>query len=101
MLASYGVGRPLDDQPSTLIIDAIDPLTVGGPQEEYLYLRIYNEEPSFAPPGHTVVQTMVETDYDWWATRGSNYQYGKGRRCRSRGDVHRRVTCRARKTPSR
>jgi len=77
VLASYGVERPFDDQPSTLIIDAIDPITVAGPHQEYLYLRIYNEEPSFAPPGHTVVQTMIETDYDWWATRGSNYQHEK------------------------
>jgi phytoene dehydrogenase-like protein len=77
VLASYGVARPFDDQPSTLIVDAITPLAVGGPPQEYLYLRIYNEEPSFAPPGHTVVQTMVETDYDWWATRGSSYQHEK------------------------
>jgi phytoene dehydrogenase-like protein len=77
VLASYGVAHPFDDQPSTLLIDAIDPLTVGGPQREHLYLRIYNEDPAFAPPGHTVVQTMVETDYDWWATRGSSYQYEK------------------------
>lgn len=77
VLASYGVSRAFDDQPSTLIIDGIEPLTVGGPQQEYLYLRIYNEDPSFAPAGHTVVQTMVETDYDWWATRGSSYQYEK------------------------
>jgi len=77
VLASYGVGLPFDDQPSTLILDAIDPLTVGGPQQEYLYVRIYNEDPSFAPPGHTVVQTMVETDYDWWATQGSSYQHEK------------------------
>ena len=77
VLASYGVGRPFDDQPPTLIIDGIEPLTVGGPEQEYLYLRIYNEDPSFAPAGHTVVQTMVETDYDWWATRGSSYQHQK------------------------
>jgi phytoene dehydrogenase-like protein len=77
VLASYGVAHPFDDQPSTLIIDAIDPLEVGGAQREHLYLRIYNEEPSFAPPGHTVIQTMIETDYDWWATRGSSYQHEK------------------------
>jgi phytoene desaturase len=77
VLASYGVGRPFDDQPSTLIIDAIDPIIAAGSQQDYLYLRIFNEEPSFAPPGHTMVQTMVETDYEWWATRGSSYQHAK------------------------
>ena len=31
----------------------------------------------FAPPGHTGVQAMLSTDYDWWATRGSRYQNEK------------------------
>lgn len=77
VLASFGVAQPLADQPSTLLIDAIAPFTVGGYSNEHLYLRIYNEDPAFAPPGHTVVQAMVSTEYDWWATRGAHYQQEK------------------------
>jgi phytoene dehydrogenase-like protein len=77
VLASFGVARTFEQQPSTLLIDRIEPLTVGGFPNEYLYLRIYNEDPGFAPAGHTVVQAMLSTDYDWWATRGGRYQQEK------------------------
>ncbi len=29
------------------------------------------------PPGHTVVQAMLQTDYDFWATRGTRYHVEK------------------------
>jgi phytoene dehydrogenase-like protein len=77
VLASFGVTKALDDQPSTLLVDGIEPLTLGGYQNGHLYLRIYNEDPAFAPPGHTVVQAMLSTEYDWWATRGAQYQREK------------------------
>jgi phytoene dehydrogenase-like protein len=77
VLASFGVARTFEAQPSTLLIDRIEPVTVGGFQNEYLYLRIYNEDPAFAPAGHTVVQAMLSTNYDWWATRGAQYQQEK------------------------
>jgi phytoene desaturase len=77
VLASFGVAQSFDGQPSTLIIDGIDPLTLGGYQNDHLYLRIFNDDPAFAPPGHTVVQAMLSTEYDWWATRGARYQQEK------------------------
>lgn len=40
-------------------------------------IRTYNDDPSLAPPGHTVVQLMLATDYAWWAKRGSNYNSEK------------------------
>ena len=73
------MARTFEGQPSTLLIDGIEPLTVGGFQNEHLYLRIYNEDPAFAPQGHTVVQAMLSTDYDWWAKRGAQYQQEKDR----------------------
>jgi phytoene dehydrogenase-like protein len=79
VLASFGVAKTFEGQPSTLLIDGIEPLTVGGYENPYLYLRIYNEDPAFAPAGHTVVQTMLSTDYDWWAQRGAQYQQEKAR----------------------
>jgi phytoene dehydrogenase-like protein len=79
VLASFGVAQSFDDQPSTLLVDGIDPLDLGGFRNEFLYLRIYNEDPAFAPPGHTVVQTMLSTEYEWWATRGTHYQREKDR----------------------
>jgi phytoene desaturase len=75
VLASYGVARTLDDQPSTLLLDGIHPLTIGNHRNDWLHVRLYNDDPAFAPEGHTVVQSMVPTDYDWWATRGTHYQH--------------------------
>jgi phytoene desaturase len=75
VLASYGVARTLEDQPPTLLLDGIHPLTVGNHRNDFLHVRIYNDDPAFAPEGHTVVQSIVPTDYDWWATRGTHYQH--------------------------
>ena len=77
VLASYGVSTTLAGEPAMLVIDGIDPLIVGNHPNEHLYLRIYNDDPAFAPPGHAVVQTMIQTDYEWWATRGARYQQEK------------------------
>jgi phytoene dehydrogenase-like protein len=77
VLASFGVAQTFEGQPSTLLVDGIEPLVIGGFENRYLYLRIYNEDPAFAPAGHTVVQAMLSTDYDWWATRGAQYQREK------------------------
>jgi phytoene dehydrogenase-like protein len=77
VLASYGVEKTFEREPSTLLVDAIDPLDVGGAFAEHLYLRIFNEDPVFAPTGHTVVQAMLGSQYDWWATRGTAYQHEK------------------------
>lgn len=75
VLVSYGVERTYSDQPSTLILDDIHPLMVGDYRNDSLFLRIYNEDPAFAPEGHTVVQAVLPTSYDWWATRGTRYQH--------------------------
>lgn len=73
VLASFGVALPFEDLPPLLLLDAVQPLVVGGHVNDHLYLRICNDDPVFAPPGHTVVQAMLTTGYDWWATRGLHY----------------------------
>lgn len=77
VLVSYGVELDLRDVPSTLVLDGIAPVSIGGHDNDYLYVRVYNEDPAFAPPGHTVVQLMLATDYDWWAGRGNDYGASK------------------------
>jgi phytoene dehydrogenase-like protein len=77
VLASYGVAQPLTGEPAMLTIDGIDPLIIGDHPNDYLYLRIYNDDPAFAPPSHAVVQAMIQTHYDWWAKTGTRYQHEK------------------------
>jgi phytoene desaturase len=73
VLVSFGVEMALSDLPGMLLIDGIEPFAVGGKQNDRLYVRVCNDDPSFAPPGHAVVQVMLPTSYEWWATRGSRY----------------------------
>jgi phytoene desaturase len=99
VLASYGVEKTYDNQPSTLILDDIHPLMVGDYRNDSLFLRIYNEDAAFAPEGHTVVQAMLPTGYDWWATRGTRDRHERdvaADRC-SRASI---AICRARRQPS-
>jgi phytoene desaturase len=72
-LVTYGVAAPLAHLPPTMILNGVAGLEVGGRHNGHFYVRIYNEGPGFAPPGHSVVQVMLQTSYDWWATRGARY----------------------------
>ena len=78
VLASFGVSLPLRELPPLWIIDHVEPFDLGGATNEQLYIRITNDDSTLAPPGHVVVQTMLSTTYDWWATRGSRYGAEKG-----------------------
>lgn len=77
VLASFGVARPLSELPALMIASPVAPFDVGGFSNDRLYLRVCNDDPSFAPPGHSVIQTMLSTDYDWWAKRGTGYGEAK------------------------
>lgn len=77
VMVSFGVAKPFTDTPSTLILSGLEPFNVGDFKNENLYVRIFNDDPSFAPPGHTVVQVMMATDYAWWAKRGTRYRAEK------------------------
>ncbi len=73
VLASFGVALPLEGEPQLLLVDGLAPFSIGGYPNDLLYLRLCNDDPVFAPPGHAVVQAILPTDYGWWATRGTRY----------------------------
>ncbi len=77
VLLSYGVELPLRDVPSTIVAASSPPFSIGGHRNDYLYVRVYNDDPAFAPEGHCVVQLMATTDYEWWATRADGYAAAK------------------------
>jgi len=60
-------------EPSTWPSSKMSPVSIAGRRVSDLVLRIFNDEPSVAPKGHTVVQALMVTDYGWWATRGRGY----------------------------
>lgn len=77
VLVSFGVASKLEGVPPTLLVDGIAPFEVGGRMNDRLYVRTYNDDPLMAPPGHTVVQAVLTTSYDWWASRGTGYMAAK------------------------
>jgi phytoene dehydrogenase-like protein len=77
VLVSFGVAIPYADQSSLQIVDGVPPFKVGDRESNSLYLRVCNDDSSFAPPGHAVVQAMMPTNYEWWATRGNAYNAAK------------------------
>jgi phytoene desaturase len=79
VVMSVGVEMPLTELPSTLLVRQAETLSIGGRDSDLLLMRIYNDEPTVAPMGHCVVQTMLPTRYDWWASRGANYAVEKQR----------------------
>ncbi len=79
VLVSFGVALPLTELPAMLQLQGLPPVRIGGRTIDRVYLRICNDDPCYAPAGHTVVQAMIETDYDYWASLGSEYAAEKDR----------------------
>lgn len=77
VLVSFGVEQPYRQFPGLRFIDGVPRVEVGGKVNECLYVRVCNDDPCFAPAGHSVVQVMLQTDYEWWATRGTRYDAEK------------------------
>jgi phytoene desaturase len=74
VLISLGVERDLSDAPPALLLRQSKALPIDDRAHDTMYVRIFNDDPSFAPAGHTVVQATIGTTYAWWATRGDRYQ---------------------------
>ncbi len=77
VLASFGVAARFADVPSLMTIDRVPQFEADGRVNDSLMLRMCNDDPCFAPAGHTVIQALVPTDYEWWATRGAWYNAEK------------------------
>lgn len=77
VLASLGVAASYEATPGILAIDGVAPFEVGGRPVNALNLRVCNDDPCFAPSGHSVIQALLPTDYQWWATRGTRYSAEK------------------------
>jgi phytoene dehydrogenase-like protein len=63
---SLGVARDLSGQPhwATYLLD--QPLTIAGEERRDIGVKHYCFDPSLAPPGKSVVEVMIRSDYDYW-----------------------------------
>jgi phytoene dehydrogenase-like protein len=63
---SFGVDDALEDAPPYLTFNFASPRQVAGEEIRRASLRVYNFDPTLAPPGKAVVTVMFESNYDYW-----------------------------------
>jgi len=66
VMVSFGVARAFPGDPHLSLIMLKEPITIGHQAIHDLALRIFNYGAKFAPPGKTVVQASLETEWDYW-----------------------------------
>lgn len=67
LMISYGAAREFPGELPFGTILLEDPLTIDDKPVRGLLVRILNYSPRFAPPGKTVVQVEIETEWDYWS----------------------------------
>ncbi len=63
---SFGVKWEFPDDPWIVLFHLQEPIEIGSRAVKSLVMRICNYSQTFAPKGHTLIQPMLETDWDYW-----------------------------------
>ncbi|HLN54584.1 MAG TPA: NAD(P)/FAD-dependent oxidoreductase [Bacteroidales bacterium] len=66
---SFGVNRSFEDIPKTVsgyTFRLKEPVTIAGKTREWLSVHVFNQDPTLAPAGKTVLSVMLKTDYEYW-----------------------------------
>lgn len=87
VMMSYGVRRGFPDDPPLNMFVLKRPLKIGSRGIGCMPLRVFNYSDKFAPPGKTVIQVMVETDWEYWAGLVKNRSEYDAEKERIRADV--------------
>ncbi len=66
LVVSFGVNREFEKGPPFIAFTLKEPLEYAGRSANFLPLRVMNYGDSFAPEGKTVIQVMLETDWEYW-----------------------------------
>jgi len=66
LMVSFGVAQPFAGQPSEHALRLQKPLLVGGRQVDSMSCRLFNRDATLAPAGKTVVQMLLDADFDYW-----------------------------------
>jgi phytoene dehydrogenase-like protein len=71
MFVGVGVAREFPEVPfssSGLSLGLREPLQMGGQTVTRLEFRIRNYDSTMAPPGKTIITTLIPADYDYWTS---------------------------------
>jgi phytoene dehydrogenase-like protein len=86
---SLGVNRTFSDLPASargISLQLDEPLVVGGVEQKYLGVRVYNFDPTLAPAGKTLLTVLFRTNYDYWQNlRQNDSSTGRERKDRRHG----------------
>jgi len=66
LVVSYGLNREFEKGAPFMALTMKEPLEYAGRSVSYLPLRILNYSDAFAPEGKSVIQVMLETDWEFW-----------------------------------
>jgi phytoene dehydrogenase-like protein len=69
---SLGVARSFDGLPATVIYSLDLPAMIGGQQHRHLGVEIVNFDRTLAPPGKTLLKTLLPADYTYWRNLKEN-----------------------------
>ncbi|MFX1561119.1 MAG: phytoene desaturase family protein, partial [Promethearchaeota archaeon] len=72
LTVSYGVDREFERGAPFICFTLKEPLEYAGRSVSYLTLRILNYGDAFAPEGKSVIQVMLETDWEYWFNLSKN-----------------------------
>jgi len=72
VLASYGVTRTFDKDPWNIVLKSPTLIPTGFMMDNWMPVRIFNYGDGFSPPGKTVVQVMISSQWDPWHTLRRN-----------------------------
>jgi phytoene dehydrogenase-like protein len=63
---SFGVADALAEAPHYLTFNFASPLKIAGEEVPRASYRVYNFDPTLAPPGKNVITVMFDSNYDYW-----------------------------------
>jgi phytoene dehydrogenase-like protein len=66
LAVSFGVDRDFEKGAPFLALTLKEPLDYAGRSISFLPLRVLNYGDAYAPEGKSVIQVMLETDWDYW-----------------------------------
>lgn len=66
LLVSFGVKRDLSAEPhwATYLLD--ETIGIAGEEHSQIGVKNYCFDPRLAPPGHSVIEVMLRSDYEYW-----------------------------------
>jgi len=66
IIVSFGVSKEYAEKPWLIMINLEKRLEIGKKNVTEIFVRTFNYSDSFSPHGKTVVQVMIETEWDYW-----------------------------------